>query len=89
MSNEFNLNTGRRKVVIKHYLKKRKQVMDIIESVSFNIETKECRHSVAVDCWASRKMAESILIKFGLQRPPELNSIESEGYMINKLPPHD
>lgn len=71
----------------KKYLRKRRQVIDIITSVNIQVQDpydETCLSYIItnVDFWEARKMAEEILEKVGINKTKEVKDQESYGYAI-------
>jgi len=66
----------------KKYLKKRKQISNIISEIESVYESNEIYVTARPDSWQSRKAAKEILSKLGISKPEELSKIETKGYSI-------
>lgn len=67
---------------VKKYLEKRESLIKMIEATQSTYETDECYHSINLDFWQARILAEKILSKFGINKPQFVKDKESEGYAI-------
>ena len=73
------------KTSINKYLKKRLQIIEIIEAIQTPYETDECYHISNPDFWKSRDAAELILAKMGINKPEHIKKIERPGYAIHQI----
>lgn len=68
----------------KKYLRKRKQIINIIMTIETRYES--WRNNIDVtttpEIWEARKAAEKILAKVGVNKPEEVINKESKGFII-------
>ena len=72
------------KAETKKYLRKRKQIIDIIMQMDVQCQDKEdgmYDYTVKPQFWESRDTAEKILAKVGISKPKELEQ-ETSGYAV-------
>ena len=74
------------KAEIKKYLRKRKQIIDIIMQMDVQCQDKVdgvlYNYTVKPQFWESRDAAEKILAKVGISKPKELEQQETSGYAL-------
>ena len=69
------------KAETKKYLRKRKQIIDIIMQMNVQCQDKD-DYTVKPQFWESRDTAEKILAKVGISKPKELEQQETSGYAV-------
>lgn len=74
------------KAETKKYLRKRKQIIDIIMQMNVQCQDKVdgmlCYYTVNPQFWESKDTAEKILAKVGISKPKELEEQENSGYAV-------
>ena len=61
----------------KKYLNKRRQLIEIMKTISVHYETRELSINASPDFWEVLTQAELILSKFGINKTEELKSLET------------
>ena len=75
------------KAETKKYLRKRKQIIDIIMQMDVQCQDKVdgmlYDYTVNPQFWESKDTAEKILAKVGISKPKELEQQETSGYAVS------
>lgn len=76
------------KAETKKYLRKRKQIIEIIMQMDVQCQDKVdgmlYDYAVKPQFWESRDTAEKILAKVGISKPKELEQTETSGYAVGQ-----